>query len=186
MAEAAVDSLDCLLCSEELVEPLTLSCEHRFCERCLREHWAPSRTGPCPKCKRRWSKEFPPGFSLDRGTEQSPERPTDEPVVSQRAPSGGEHSEQHQFNVDKLKEKKKRTEERVKQYKSMSEHTVKQAQSCEEHITAHFKQLHQFLLQDEESRLSALRKEREEKTQIIEEELKQLEDQLSSLRHSID
>lgn len=68
----------------------------------------------------------------------------------------------------------------------MLEHTVRQAQSCEEHITAHFTRLRQFLLQEEESQLSALRKEREEKTRIIKGELKQLEDQLSSLCHSID
>lgn len=46
---AALDELDCTLCSELLYEPTTLSCGHSFCRRCLAQ--ALDHRQRCPVCR---------------------------------------------------------------------------------------------------------------------------------------
>uniref|UniRef100_A0A8C6SNZ5 RING-type domain-containing protein n=1 Tax=Neogobius melanostomus TaxID=47308 RepID=A0A8C6SNZ5_9GOBI len=58
MAESVFESfLTCSVCLDILTEPVSLSCHHSFCKRCLTEHWARQPSRPCPVCRRRSSKE---------------------------------------------------------------------------------------------------------------------------------
>uniref|UniRef100_A0AAX7TMB4 B30.2/SPRY domain-containing protein n=1 Tax=Astatotilapia calliptera TaxID=8154 RepID=A0AAX7TMB4_ASTCA len=67
----------------------------------------------------------------------------------------------------------------------MREHMKKQLLSTERQIRAEFKKLQQFLKEEEESRLAALREEEEQKGRTISREMKMIEEQISSLSDSI-
>ncbi|MED6290613.1 hypothetical protein CHARACLAT_014964, partial [Characodon lateralis] len=57
--------------------------------------------------------------------------------------------------------------------------------STERQISAEFNKLHQFLKEEEESRLAALREEEEQKGKTISREMKRIKEQISSLSDSI-
>ncbi|XP_025752899.1 E3 ubiquitin-protein ligase TRIM69-like [Oreochromis niloticus] len=67
----------------------------------------------------------------------------------------------------------------------MKEHMKKQLLSTERQIRAEFNKLQQFLKEEEESRLAALREEEEQKGRTISREMKMIEEQISSLSDSI-
>ncbi|KAJ0062489.1 hypothetical protein NL108_013956 [Boleophthalmus pectinirostris] len=208
MAEAPLDSSDCLLCSEELKDPVTLGCDHRFCYTCLQEHWAPNRTGDCPKCRRRVSKGLMVEFALQekrestqRQTDSSEEQTggeqeevrrklpedilfvSDKPKVSSQTQASAE--EELQSEIQRLVQKKEHSENIKKQYEDMLQHTERQTQRCEDQIRKRFNQLHQVLYQEEEQRLYELRHEKEEKTRRIQQKLRDTEAKLASLSDSI-
>ncbi|XP_030593914.1 nuclear factor 7, brain-like, partial [Archocentrus centrarchus] len=70
-------------------------------------------------------------------------------------------------------------------YNEVIEHSKKQLLSTERQIRAEFNKLHQFLREEEESRLAALREEEEQKGRTISREMKMIEEQISSLSDSI-
>ncbi|KAK2838020.1 hypothetical protein Q5P01_015232 [Channa striata] len=51
--------LSCHVCSETFRDPVSLSCNHRFCSSCLQQFWEQAKNKNCPICKRKSSKEFP-------------------------------------------------------------------------------------------------------------------------------
>ncbi|KAM7391139.1 hypothetical protein PAMP_021852 [Pampus punctatissimus] len=65
------------------------------------------------------------------------------------------------------------------------QHSEKQLSSTEKQIRAEFNKLHQFLKEEEESRLAALREEEEQKGKTISREMKRIQEQTSSLSDSI-
>ncbi|XP_055022992.1 E3 ubiquitin-protein ligase TRIM39-like [Boleophthalmus pectinirostris] len=208
MAEAPLDSSDCLLCSEELKDPVTLGCDHRFCYTCLQEHWAPNRTGDCPKCRRRVSKGLMVEFALQekrestqRQTDSSEEQTggeqeevrrklpedilfvSDKPKVSSQTQASAE--DELQSEIQRLVQKKEHSENIKKQYEDMLQHTERQTQRCEDEIRKRFNLLRQILDQEEEQRLYELRQEQEEKTRRIQQKLRDTEAKLASLSDSI-
>uniref|UniRef100_A0A3P9D442 RING-type domain-containing protein n=1 Tax=Maylandia zebra TaxID=106582 RepID=A0A3P9D442_9CICH len=70
-------------------------------------------------------------------------------------------------------------------YNEVREHMKKQLLSTERQIRAEFNKLQQFLKEEEESRLAALREEEEQKGRTISREMKMIEEQISSLSDSI-
>ncbi|CAK6977776.1 nuclear factor 7%2C brain-like [Scomber scombrus] len=67
----------------------------------------------------------------------------------------------------------------------MIQHSKKQLLSTEKQIRAEFNKLHQFLKEEEESRLAALREEEEQKGKTMSREMKRIQEQISSLSDSI-
>ncbi|XP_075883856.1 nuclear factor 7, brain-like [Nelusetta ayraudi] len=62
MAEklARVESLlNCSVCLETFKDPVTLSCTHSFCSKCLQTFWEKNESKNCPVCRRKSSMEFP-------------------------------------------------------------------------------------------------------------------------------
>ncbi|XP_034072071.1 nuclear factor 7, ovary-like [Gymnodraco acuticeps] len=70
-------------------------------------------------------------------------------------------------------------------YKEVIQVSEKQLLSTERLIRAEFIKLHQFLKEEEESRLAALREEEEQKGKTISREMKSIQEHISSLSHSI-
>ncbi|XP_034085966.1 nuclear factor 7, ovary-like [Gymnodraco acuticeps] len=70
-------------------------------------------------------------------------------------------------------------------YKEVIQVSEKQLLSTERQIRAEFIKLHQFLKEEEESRLAALREEEELKGKTISREMKSIQEHISSLSHSI-
>ncbi|XP_029999055.1 nuclear factor 7, ovary-like [Sphaeramia orbicularis] len=62
MAEKKIELLEsflsCHVCSETFKDPVSLSCNHRFCSSCLKEFWEQTKNKNCPICKRKSSKDF--------------------------------------------------------------------------------------------------------------------------------
>ncbi|CAM4618284.1 unnamed protein product [Leuciscus chuanchicus] len=62
-----------------------------------------------------------------------------------------------------------------------AKHIKNQAKQTEAHIKKEFEHLHQFLRDEEVSRITALREEEEQKRKVLEEQMKRINAQLSSL-----
>ncbi|XP_067378501.1 zinc-binding protein A33-like [Channa argus] len=84
-----------------------------------------------------------------------------------------------------LQDKRNKYKQVEKTYNEMIQHSKKQLLSTEKQIRAEFNKLHQFLKEEEESRLAALREEEEQKGKTISSEMKKIQEQISSLSVSI-
>ncbi|XP_042346044.1 zinc-binding protein A33-like [Plectropomus leopardus] len=84
-----------------------------------------------------------------------------------------------------LQEKKSKHQKVEKTYDEMIQHSKKQLLSTERQISAEFNQLNQFLKEEEESRLAALREEEKQKGKTINRERKMIQKHISSLSDSI-
>ncbi|XP_038148633.1 nuclear factor 7, brain-like [Cyprinodon tularosa] len=93
--------------------------------------------------------------------------------------------EQLKSDLKPLQEKKDKCKQVKKTYDDMFQHSKEQLFSTERQIRAEFTKLHQFLKEEEESRLAALREEEEQKRKTISIEKKRIQEQISSLSDSI-
>ncbi|KAL3975375.1 small subunit ribosomal protein S18 [Sarotherodon galilaeus] len=88
-------------------------------------------------------------------------------------------------DLKSLQDKRNKYKQVEKTYNEMIQHSKKQLLSTERQIRAEFNKLQQFLKEEEESRLAALREEEEQKGRTISREMKMIEEQISSLSDSI-
>ncbi|KAM7415676.1 hypothetical protein PAMA_017959 [Pampus argenteus] len=93
--------------------------------------------------------------------------------------------EQLKSDLKSLQDKRNKHKQVEKTYNEMIQHSEKQLSSTEKQIRAEFNKLHQFLKEEEESRLAALREEEEQKGKTISREMKRIQEQTSSLSDSI-
>ncbi|XP_015257479.1 PREDICTED: nuclear factor 7, brain-like [Cyprinodon variegatus] len=97
----------------------------------------------------------------------------------------GELKKQLKSDLKSLQDKKDKYKQMEKSYDEMTEHITKQVASTETQIRVEFNKLHQFLKEEEESRLAALWEEEEKKRKTISREIKRIQEQISSLSDSI-
>uniref|UniRef100_A0AAZ1X7I4 Nuclear factor 7, brain-like n=1 Tax=Oreochromis aureus TaxID=47969 RepID=A0AAZ1X7I4_OREAU len=88
-------------------------------------------------------------------------------------------------DLKSLKDKRNKYKQVEETYNEMIQHSKKQLLSTERQIRAEFNKLQQFLKEEEESRLAALKEEEEQKGRTISREMKMIEEQISSLSDSI-
>ncbi|XP_047448295.1 nuclear factor 7, brain-like [Mugil cephalus] len=93
--------------------------------------------------------------------------------------------EQLESDLTCLDDKRDKYEQVETTYNKMIQHSKNQLLFTEKQIRAEFNKLHQFLKEEEESRLAALKKEGEQKEEIIKGEMKRIQEQISSLSDSI-
>ncbi|XP_076746594.1 nuclear factor 7, brain-like [Maylandia zebra] len=93
--------------------------------------------------------------------------------------------EQLKSDLKSLQDKRNKYKQVEETYNEMIQHSKKQLLSTERQIRAEFNKLRQFLKEEEESRLAALREEEEQKGRTISREMKMIEEQISSLSDSI-
>ncbi|XP_047448714.1 nuclear factor 7, brain-like [Mugil cephalus] len=93
--------------------------------------------------------------------------------------------EQLESDLTSLEEKRDKYEQVEITYKKIIQHSKNQLLFTENKIRAEFNKLHQFLREEEESRLAALKKEGEQKEEIISREMKRIQEQINSLSDSI-
>ncbi|KAM9360751.1 nuclear factor 7, ovary-like [Symphorus nematophorus] len=96
-----------------------------------------------------------------------------------------ELKEQLKSDLKSLQDKRDKYIQVKKTYNEVIQHSKKQLLSTERQIRSEFNKLHQFLKDEEESRLAALREEEEQKAKTISREMKMIEEQISSLSDSI-
>ncbi|XP_029970629.1 nuclear factor 7, brain-like [Salarias fasciatus] len=80
-----------------------------------------------------------------------------------------------------LQDKREKYQQLQQTYRDVVQESKKQLESTERQIRAQFNKLHQFLREEEESRLAALREEEEQKAEHVSREMKRMEEQISSL-----
>ncbi|XP_067431984.1 nuclear factor 7, ovary-like [Thunnus thynnus] len=93
--------------------------------------------------------------------------------------------DQLKSDLKSLQDKRDKYKQVEKTYNEMVEHSKNQLLSTEKQIRAEFNKLHQFLKEEEESRLAALKVEQEQKGETISTEMKRIQEQISSLSDSI-
>ncbi|XP_012711573.2 zinc-binding protein A33-like [Fundulus heteroclitus] len=96
-----------------------------------------------------------------------------------------ELKKQLKSDLKSLQDKRNKHKQVEKTYEDVIQHSKKQLLSTERQIRAEFNNLHQFLREEEESRLAALREEEEQKSKTISREMKRIQEQISSLSDSI-
>ncbi|XP_053181444.1 E3 ubiquitin-protein ligase TRIM35-like [Scomber japonicus] len=93
--------------------------------------------------------------------------------------------DQLKSDLKPLQDKRDKYKQVEKTYNEMFQHSKKQLLSTEKQIRAEFNKLHQFLKEEEESRLAALREEVKQKGKTMGTEMKRIQEQISSLSDSI-
>ncbi|XP_071368723.1 E3 ubiquitin-protein ligase TRIM35-like [Centroberyx affinis] len=96
-----------------------------------------------------------------------------------------ELKEQLKSDLKSLQDKRNKHKEVQKTYNEVVEHSQKQLVATKRQIRAEFDKLHQFLKEEEEARLVALREEEEQKGKTIAREMKIIQEKISSLSDSI-
>ncbi|XP_037622148.1 nuclear factor 7, brain-like [Sebastes umbrosus] len=222
--------LNCHVCSETFRDPVSLSCNHRFCSSCLKKIWEQAENKNCPICKRKSSKDIPiVNFALkelsdsfaERHKAGSSETEKEEKKVEvvcskhQEEPklfcedeeravcpvcefslhqshkvvpveqAVSDLKDQLKSDLESLQDKRDKYEEVEEKYNEVIQHSKKQLLSTERQIRAEFNKLHQFLKEEEESRLAALREEEEENGTTVSREMKMIQEHISSLSDSI-
>uniref|UniRef100_A0A671PQW3 Uncharacterized protein n=1 Tax=Sinocyclocheilus anshuiensis TaxID=1608454 RepID=A0A671PQW3_9TELE len=163
-----VEELYCPVCCEIFKTPVVLSCSHSFCKECLQQFWRIKKTQECPACMRRSSKRHPPyNFVRSSGSEE---------IYSL-------HSEKLKlFCLEDnqpvclvCRDSQKHDNHK---FRPITEHTERQ-------IKQQFEKLHQFLRDEEEATITALREEEEQKKQMMKEKLEEMNRHISALSHTI-
>ncbi|XP_050961743.1 nuclear factor 7, brain-like isoform X2 [Labeo rohita] len=84
-----------------------------------------------------------------------------------------------------LQEKLKHKENIKGEFEKIVQHIKSQAKHTEHQIKQQFEKLHQFLRDEEEATITALREEEEQKKQMMEEKLQDINRHISALSHTI-
>uniref|UniRef100_A0A668SGB1 RING-type domain-containing protein n=1 Tax=Oreochromis aureus TaxID=47969 RepID=A0A668SGB1_OREAU len=199
---------DCHVCSETFRDPVSLSCNHSFCSSCLQKFWEQAKNTNCPICKRKYKsgssetlkekkvlelvcnkhQKESKLFCVDEERAVCPvcdfsHHQSHKVVPVEEAVS--DLKEQLKSDLKSLQDKRNKYKQVEQTYNQMSEHMKKQLLSTERQIRGEFNKLQQFLKEEEESRLAALREEEEQKGRTISREMKMIEEQISSLSDSI-
>ncbi|XP_034398223.1 nuclear factor 7, brain-like [Cyclopterus lumpus] len=222
--------LKCHVCSEMFRDPVSLSCNHSFCSRCLELFWKQAGDTNCPICKRKSSKDYSfVNFALkeladsfaERHKTGSSETEEGEKKVEVVCSKHGEETklfcedeervvcpvcefplhqshkvvpleqavsdlkDQLRSDLESLQDKRDKHKQVEETYQEVIQHSKEQLLSIERQIRAEFNKLHQFLKEEEESRLAALREEEEQKRKTISREMEMIQEQISSLSDSI-
>ncbi|XP_027134744.1 tripartite motif-containing protein 35 [Larimichthys crocea] len=90
-----------------------------------------------------------------------------------------------QTSLKPLKEKLKLFEQVKGNYDQTAEHIKVQARHTEKKIKKHFKELHQLLEEEEEARITAVRREEELKSQMMKEKMEVLSREIAALSDTI-
>ena len=93
--------------------------------------------------------------------------------------------EQLKSDLQSLQDKRDKHRRVEETYDEINQHSKKQLLSTESQIRAEFNKLHQFLKEEEESRLAALREEEQQRGKTVSREMKRIQEQISSLSDSI-
>uniref|UniRef100_A0A8C1VHK3 Uncharacterized protein n=1 Tax=Cyprinus carpio TaxID=7962 RepID=A0A8C1VHK3_CYPCA len=163
--------LRCPLCHHIFINPVLLSCSHNVCEYCVRRFWEHKACKVCPVCQRRISMDFPPvNLALRNWSETFIQE------KRQKSSSGicSAHKEKLKlFCLDDqepvclvCRDSRKHTNHRF----SPVDEAIK-AHQTERWIKAEFEELHQFLRDEEAIRITALREEEKQRSQMMKQKI---------------
>ncbi|XP_060934126.1 nuclear factor 7, ovary-like [Limanda limanda] len=177
---------ECPLCKRRhsMIEPPVSLVLKNLCETFLQERDQSSSHALCSlhseKLKLFCLDHQQPVCLICRDSEKHPDhrfRPIDE--------AAQQHKKQLQETLEPLK-KKLQCFERVKvEFEQTAKHIKDQAGITETQIKEQFKKLHQFLEEDKEARMAALREEEEQKSRMMKEKIESLSRDITTLSDTI-
>uniref|UniRef100_A0A8C1QRS0 Uncharacterized protein n=1 Tax=Cyprinus carpio TaxID=7962 RepID=A0A8C1QRS0_CYPCA len=188
MDSLSVKELSCPVCCKIFKDPVVLSCSHSVCKVCLQQFWRIKGTQECPVCRRRSSRDDPPCNLVLKNLCESFQKERKERHSSKSEELCSLHSE-------KLKlfclEDKQPVCLVCRDSQQHDNHTFRpigevvptyryQADQTEHQIKQQFEKLHQFLRDEEEATITALREEEEQKKQMMKEKLEKINAHISS------
>ncbi|XP_056129121.1 E3 ubiquitin-protein ligase TRIM35-like [Lampris incognitus] len=97
-----------------------------------------------------------------------------------------DHREQLQTSLKPLQGKLKDLDEAKRNFDQTTKHIKVQAQNTERQIKEEFKKLHQFLQDEEEARITAVREEEEQKCQMMKEKIEGLNREIAGLSDTVE
>ncbi|XP_056129501.1 E3 ubiquitin-protein ligase TRIM39-like [Lampris incognitus] len=97
-----------------------------------------------------------------------------------------DHREELQKSLKPLQEKLKDLDEAKRNFDQKTKHIKVQAQNTERQIKEEFKKLHQFLQEEEEARITAVREEEEQKCQMMKEKIEALNKEIAGLSDTVE
>ncbi|KAM8756394.1 E3 ubiquitin-protein ligase TRIM35-like [Acanthopagrus schlegelii] len=211
MSFRSEEDLSCPVCQDIFKDPVVLTCSHSFCRDCLQRWWRGKPKQECPVCKRRSSRSDPPrnlalknlceSFVQERDQSFCSLHPEKLFCLDHQQPMcvacrdskargfrpihefAQDHKVELQKSLKPLKEKLKVFEQVKENCDQTAKHIKSQARHAERQIKEQFKKLHQFL--EEEARISALREEEEQKTQMMKEKTEALGKDIAALSDTI-
>uniref|UniRef100_A0A3B4ZJJ9 RING-type domain-containing protein n=1 Tax=Stegastes partitus TaxID=144197 RepID=A0A3B4ZJJ9_9TELE len=209
MAVRSEEDFSCIVGLDIFKDPVVLSCSHHFCKACLQTWWREKRAQEGPLCKKRPSRgeptsnlvmekyqrasagseslcslhsEKPKPFIIISRSVLSAETQTSSPATVFRPMH--EFAQDHKTELHKclkpLQEKLTVVEYVKGNCDQSAAHNKVQAQLREQ-----FKKLHQFLQEEEEARITALREEEEQKSQMMKKKTEALSREIAALSDSI-
>ncbi|XP_062391300.1 zinc-binding protein A33-like [Sardina pilchardus] len=95
--------------------------------------------------------------------------------------AAADRKEELKIKLDPMKERLKAFEKAKLTCDETAEHIMTQAQHTEKQIKEEFEKLHQFLRDEEAARITALREEEEQKSQMMKEKIEKMSREISSL-----
>ncbi|XDV36722.1 hypothetical protein PO909_006452 [Leuciscus waleckii] len=208
MASAAEDDYICPVCCEIFNVPVLLSCCHSFCKECLQQFWKTKKTQECPVCRRRSSRDDPPvNLALKNLCESFLKEINEkrssgsEEICSLHMCINSQKHDNHKFRpisevlslykeelntaLKSLQQKLQHNEKKKGEFEKTAQHINSQAEHTERQIKEEFKKLHQFLRDEEEATITALREEEEQKKQRMKKKLEEMNTHISALSHTI-
>ncbi|KAM4749943.1 E3 ubiquitin-protein ligase TRIM35-like [Anableps anableps] len=96
-----------------------------------------------------------------------------------------DHREDLKTSLEPLKKKLELRKEVQKKFDQAAEHMKVQARHTERQIKEQFEKLHQFLAEEEEARLAALREEEQQKRGMMEEKMEALSREIAALSDTV-
>ncbi|KAM4587394.1 nuclear factor 7, brain-like [Odontesthes bonariensis] len=202
MASRSEEDFCCSVCHEIYRDPVVLSCSHSFCRDCLRSWWKEKPAQRCPVCREISDRDHRASealcslhseklklFCLDhqqpvclicRDSEKHSNhrfRPIDEAVQ--------QHKKELQKSLEPLKEKLELQKKVTEKFDQTAEHIKVQARHTERQIKEQFKKLQQFLAEEEEARLAALREEEQQKSGMMKEKMEALSREMAALSDTV-
>ncbi|XP_007575006.1 nuclear factor 7, ovary-like [Poecilia formosa] len=96
-----------------------------------------------------------------------------------------QHREKLKTSLEPLKRKLEMKKEVKEEFDQTAEHMKVQARHTERQIVEQFKKLHQFLAEEEEARLAALREEEEQKRGMMKEKMEALSREIAALSDTV-
>uniref|UniRef100_A0A671MBE6 Zinc-binding protein A33-like n=1 Tax=Sinocyclocheilus anshuiensis TaxID=1608454 RepID=A0A671MBE6_9TELE len=187
----SVEDLNCPVCFEIFKTPVLLSCSHSICKECLQQFWKNRKTQDCPVCRRRSSRDEPPCNLVLKNlcesfTAESASGSEEVCIIhneklklfclDDKQPvcivcRDSEKHANHRFSPinEVVPSYKEQLNTALKSLQEKLKHTEKDKGECDQTLTERqikeeFKKLHQFLQDEEEASITALRKEEEQKT----------------------
>lgn len=215
MASSLAYDLYCPVCCQVFKDPLLLYCNHNCCRQCLKNWWADKSSKKCPVCKIKSTTDDPPlnqelktfCESLMEGslcTMHSEKMKLF--CLDHRTPActickdSGAHRD-HRFSpidevlpdlreqlhkcLGQLKDRLKGLNKSKDQFTSAAAHIRAQAQLTEMQIQGQFMKFHQFLKNEEQIRLQAVRDEERLKTQKLTDKMAAVNRDIAALTQTI-
>uniref|UniRef100_A0A8C1SJ97 Uncharacterized protein n=1 Tax=Cyprinus carpio TaxID=7962 RepID=A0A8C1SJ97_CYPCA len=208
-----VEDLNCPVCFEIFKTPVLLSCSHIICKECLQQFWKNRNTQDCPICRRTSSRDEPLCNLVLKNLCESITAESasgSEEVCSlhneklklfcldDKQPvcivcRDSEKHASHRFSpIDEVPKRIHVTPlfinlhwlpiaARIKFKALMFAYKTTTGSQIKEEFT----KLHQFLQDEEEASITALRKEEEQKSQMMKEKLEEMNRQISDLSDTI-